>query len=158
MEAVPGAVRGQRARRVARAMKPPITERELSELPEPLRFAFAPLDKRALGLAFGATFGLAVFGITAYHLLLDDWLLGHVEVLRGRPYSGSSLWLLAHYFRGYNPETWSGGVIGGLWGLWSGFIAGWFVAFARNLFVALWLFGVRTRQQLAASREFLDHI
>jgi hypothetical protein len=135
-----------------------IEERDLKELPPELRLAFEPLDKRAFGLAVGAWFGLAVFGVTGYHLALDAWLLERVPALDGLKYSGDPLWLLAQYFRGYDPTTWLGAAIGGLWGLWTGFVMGWFLAFARNLFVAGWLFAVRTREQLAANREFLDHI
>jgi hypothetical protein len=139
-------------------MRTAMDERELAGLPGPLRLAFAPLDKRAFGLALGVWAGLGVFGVTAYHLLLDSFLRAHVEVLAGASYSGDLLWLLAQFFRGYDPTTWGGAAIGGLWGLWTGFILGWFAAFVRNLCVAAWLFGVRTREQLAANREFLDHI
>lgn len=139
-------------------MSTQIEERELAELPPELRLAFEPLDKRAFGLAVGAWAALAVFGVTLHHLVLDRWLLGHIEVLSGAKYSGDSLWLLAQYFRGYDPTSYGGAAIGGLWGLWTGFVMGWFLAFARNLFVAGWLFAIRTREQLAANREFLDHI
>lgn len=135
-----------------------IEERELAELPAELRLAFEPLDKRAFGLAVGVWAGLGVFGATAYHLVLDRWLLEHVRILSESKYSGDSLWLLAQYFRGYDPTTYGGAAIGALWGLWTGFVMGWFLAFARNLFVAAWLFAIRTREQLAANREFLDHI
>ena len=35
-------------------MKAPITQREIAELPPRMRQAFGPLDKLALGLAFGS--------------------------------------------------------------------------------------------------------
>lgn len=139
-------------------MQAPIVERDLEELPRELRLAFAPLDKRALGIAVGAWAALGFFGVTVYHLVLDAWLLEHVEFLSSKKYSGDTLWLLAQYFRGYDPTTLGGAAIGGLWGLWTGFVMGWFLAFARNVFLAAWLFAVRTREQLAANREFLDHI
>ena len=135
-----------------------IAEREMAELPPELRLAFQPLDKRAFGIAVGAWAGLGVFGVTVYHLVLDPWLLGHVAVLSDAQYSGDTLWLLAQYFRGYDPTSLGGAAIGGIWGLWTGFVMGWFLAFARNFFVAAWLFAIRTREQLAANREFLDHI
>ena len=130
----------------------------MAELPPELALAFRPLDKRAFGLAVGVWAGLCLFGVTVYHLVLDSWLLGHVGVLSDAQYSGDSLWLLAQYFRGYDPTNLAGAAIGGVWGLWTGFVMGWFLAFARNLFVAAWLFAIRTREQLAANREFLDHI
>ena len=139
-------------------MRAMVEERDLESLPGELRLVFAPLDKRAFGIALGVWAALGVLGVTAYHLLLDPWLLENVAYLAGRPYSGDSLWLLAQYFRGYDPTTWTGAAIGALWGLWTGFVTGWFLAFARNLTVAAWLFVVRTRSQLEASREFLDHI
>ena len=133
-------------------------EKDLAGLPPPLRLAFAPLDKRAFGIAVGAWAALALFGVTAYHLVLDRVLLEHVAFVAGFRYSGDMLWLLAQYFRGYDPTSWSGAAIGAVWGLWTGFVTGWFLAFARNLCVAAWLFAIRTRGQLAANREFLDHI
>lgn len=139
-------------------MSTPIEERELQELPAELRLAFQPLDKRAFGIAVGLWAALGMFGVTVYHLVLDDWLLGRVAALEGLKYSGDPLWLLAQYFRGYDPTTIGGALIGGLWGLWTGFVMGWFLAFARNLFVAAWLFAIKTREQLSANREFLDHI
>ena len=35
---------------------------------------------------------------------------------------------------------------------------GWFVAFARNLILALMLAEVRTRAELSQTKNFLDHI
>ncbi len=139
-------------------MKAPITQSEWKELPPKLRPAFAPLDKRAFGLAVGAFFGGGVFLVTAYHLLLSEVLIERIDVLAGHEYSGSGLWLLENYFRGYSPESWAGALIGGLWGAWSGFVTGWFLALCRNVLVATWLLVLRTRQNLAASRGFLDHI
>jgi len=139
-----------------------IDERELKELPSELRLAFLPLDKRALGIALGTWFAGAIVAVTAYHLVLDEFLKAHVAVLKDMQgedrYSGRGLWLLSIYFKGYDPETWLGAAIGGLWGLWTGFVMGWFLAFARNVSIAAWLFLVRTKEQLAANREFLDHI
>jgi hypothetical protein len=39
-----------------------------------------------------------------------------------------------------------------------GFTGGWFVAFCRNLAIAISVFVTRTRAELAETREFLDHI
>ena len=139
-------------------MKTAIEQQDLAGLPSELRLAFAPLDKRAFGLAVGIWAAVAIAGVTAYHLVFDRVLLERVEFLAGKSYSGDPLWLLAQYFRGYDPTSIAGLGIGALWGLWTGFVVGWFVAFARNFFVAVWLFAVRTREQLSANREFLDHI
>jgi len=146
----------RRARRFA--MRTPITEKDWRELPPRLRPAFAPLDKRAFGLAVGVVFGGGLLLLTAYHLLFSDLLIRRIDVLEGQEYSGSGLWLLAQYFRGYSPESWAGALVGALWGLWSGFVMGWFVALCRNVLLALWLLFLRARQNLAASRGFLDQI
>jgi hypothetical protein len=105
---------------------------------------FSPLHKRALGLAVGATSALAIFGVTAVYLIRD-------------PDQPIDLGLLAQYFYGYSP-TWTGALIGAAWALMVGFVAGWFMAFVRNLTLAVSLFLVRTRAELAATRDFLDHI
>ena len=49
-------------------------------------------------------------------------------------------------------------LIGLLWGFATGFVMGWFVAFCRNLVVAASIFWIRTRAELSANRDFLDHI
>ncbi|MBA2243901.1 MAG: hypothetical protein H0W11_03025, partial [Gemmatimonadetes bacterium] len=64
---------------------------------------------------------------------------------------------LAEYFYGYT-VSWPGALVGGFWGFVVGFVAGWFVAFCRNLVIAATLFITRTRAELAATRDFLDHI
>lgn len=141
-------------------MQSPIRTEELRELPPRLRARLAPLDKLALGVAFGALGGGLVFLLSAYHLVFDGLLMERVPYLvaRGGDYSGDHLWLLEAYFRGYSPEAWSGASIGALWGAWTGFVLGWFLAFARNFTVATWLFVVRTRERLHANRSFLDQI
>ncbi len=120
-------------------------ENELSELPREMRFAFAPLIKRAMGISIGLTFGLGFFLITAGHLLVSPARVQH-------------LWLLTHYFTGYNPETWTGAFIGLLWGLWTGFVMGWMFAYIRNFVVAVWIIIIRAKANLSVNREFLDHI
>jgi len=139
-------------------MRKPIDPEDLRRLPPELRAGLLPLDKLALGLGCGVTAALAILGVTAYHLLLSDWLVAHVAVLQGRTFSGDGLWLLEQYFAGYAPDTWSGALIGALWGLWVGFVFGWFAAFLRNLTLATWLFFLRARQRLASQRDFLDQI
>ena len=49
-------------------------ESALNELPAGIRFAFAPLIKRAVGLAVGGTFGVWIFVFTVYHKLLSPEL------------------------------------------------------------------------------------
>jgi len=112
-------------------------------LPPSATLLFAPVDKRAFGAAIGTVTGLGIFAVTA------------IDLVRGIPWRG--LGLVAQYFVGYD-LTWEGALIGLLWGFAVGFCAGWFVAFTRNLALAISLFILRTRAELDTTRDFLDHI
>jgi len=107
-------------------------------------YAFAPLHKRAFGIAVGAAAALVVFLATA------------IDLLRG-PEPGLNLHLLSEYFSGYT-VSWTGALIGAAWAWFSGFVVGWFVAFVRNLGLAIAIFVIRTRAELSATRDFLDHV
>ena len=113
-------------------------------LPADLALAFAPVHKRAFGVAVGMVSGLLVFAATAVYLLRG----GHEPL---------NLALLGEYFYGYT-VSWRGAVIGMLWGSAVGFVAGWFLAFCRNLALATLIWVLRTRNELAQTRDFLDHI
>lgn len=113
-------------------------------LPPRLALAFAPVHKRAFGVATGIAAGAMVFLATVLELLRTG---GGV----------SPLLLLNEYFAGYRISL-TGAIIGMLWGFATGFVMGWFLAFCRNLVVAAWIFWVRTRAELRETREFLDHI
>ena len=114
-------------------------------LPPELELAFSPLHKRAFGLAVGAALGLLIAGFTL------------IYVLRAQPGDLPEMALLRSYFLGYTP-TLPGAIIGGLWGVFVGFVAGWFFAFCRNFAVALSVFIIRAKAELNQSRDFLDHI
>lgn len=109
-----------------------------------LLLAFAPVDKRAFGVAVGMAFALAVVLATVASMALDPEGHFHLE-------------LLGQYFAGYS-VSWFGALLGAAWGFFVGFIAGWFAAFARNLAVAVWVLVVRARAEFRATRDFLDHI
>lgn len=113
-------------------------------IPDELALAFAPLHKRALGIAVGTACGLLVFGFTVFHLILA-------------PERAIDLDLLAEYFYGYS-VTWKGSLVGLFWGFVVGFVSGWFLAFSRNVVIATLIFIGRTRAELQATRDFLDHI
>lgn len=115
-----------------------------TQLPPELQPAFRPLHKRALGMALGLTVGGLVFLATAIHVLRH-------------PEPEFPLYLLGEYFYGYT-VTWEGAFLGLAWGFVAGFVAGWFLAFARNVGLAVFIFVTRTRAELAATRDFLDHI
>lgn len=119
----------------------------MSGLPSPQRgplLAFAPLHKRAFGMAFGAAGAVITFLVTAVYLVRN-------------PQPGFDLGLLSQYFTGYT-VSWPGAFIGAAWAGFTGFVLGWFLAFTRNLAIALILFAVRTRAELDQTRDFLDHI
>jgi hypothetical protein len=113
-------------------------------MPEPLALAFAPLHKRAFGIAIGATAALLVALATG------------IAVVRGASFT-LPLDLLAQYFPGYG-VSWVGAAIGAGWAALVGYAAGWLLALARNMMLALMLFAIRTRAELASTRDFLDHI
>lgn len=109
-----------------------------------LELAFAPLHKAAFGIATGVAGALGMMLLTAFvHL-----------VPRAQDFP---LELLATYFAGYD-VSWAGVLVGGMWGFVVCFVAGWFVAFCRNMALAITAFSIRTRAELQETREFLDHI
>jgi hypothetical protein len=114
------------------------------KLPQALVLAFAPLHKRHFGTACGTAAAVLVVSLTLIHLVRS-------------PDDTYPLHLLAQYFAGYSVSL-PGAVIGGLWAGFAGFVAGWFLAFCRNLVIAVIVFLIRTRAMLAANRDFLDHI
>ncbi|MGE0555677.1 MAG: hypothetical protein AB7R55_19765 [Gemmatimonadales bacterium] len=118
-------------------------ERSRATPPQPLGLAFLPVDKRAFGVAVGVATGLAVALATA------------LVLVRGA--DGVNLWLLRAYFAGYS-VSWTGVLVGFVWAFVVGFTAGWFVAFCRNLVLAVSIFVVRTRAEIFETRDFLDHI
>lgn len=121
-----------------------MSDAPVSTIERQLMLAFAPLDKRALGIAFGAASALLVASATALSLLLD-------------PAQRFPLHLLGEYFGGYRVSL-AGIFVGGAWAFGTGFCWGWFLAFARNLVLAIWLLVVRIRADFSTRRDFLDHI
>lgn len=117
-----------------------------NQVPRALLLAFAPLDKRALGIACGVVCGLIVFLATVVLLITHD-----------RGPLGPNLGLLSQYFWGYS-VSWGGALIGLLWGSLLGFVVGWFLALLRNLVLALYLFSVKARADIEQYRDFLDHV
>ena len=107
-------------------------------------FAFAPLHKRAFGVAVGVAGALLMVLLT----LAGMFLPGAREFPLG---------LMGQYFQGYS-VSWPGVAVGALWGFAVAFIAGWFAAFCRNLALAISAFVIRTRAEIDSTREFLDHI
>ncbi len=116
---------------------------ELEPMSASARYLFAPLDKRALGVAIGLVAGLVVAGVTVLDLALGDpW---------------PSLDLMREFFAGYSLSP-LGAVVGAAWAFAVGFCAGWLLAFIRNLVLAVSLFLLRSRADLDSASDFLDHI
>ncbi len=118
---------------------------EAETVPPSILLAFAPIHKVGLGVACGLLSGLLLFLATA------------VLILRGGPVVGPNLLLLSNYFPGFSVD-WPGAVIGFLWAAAAGFVVGWLVAFLRNLLLALYLFLIKARTEMAQYGDFLDHI
>lgn len=115
-----------------------------AELIPTLDMAFAPLHKAAFGVATGVAGAILMAALTIATLLSA----------RARAFP---LGLLGQYFTGYS-VTWGGVLVGALWGFAVAFVGGWFIAFCRNLALAIVAFTYRTRAELDQTREFLDHI
>ena len=116
----------------------------LEDLPPQVAYLFAPLDKRALGVAVGIVLGLAVALVTMAHMQIEPRPELHIG-------------LLGHYLPGYNVSV-RGALVGSVWGFLIGFVAGWLLAFTRNLVLTAWLMLTRSRAELDAARDLLDHI
>jgi len=109
-----------------------------------LAYATAPMHKTAFGVAVGTTAGALLFLLTAFHVVVH-------------PANALNIALLSEYFYGYE-VTWRVAFVAFAWGLATGFVAGWFVAFVRNLVVTVTVFTLRTRAELEHTSDFLDHI
>jgi hypothetical protein len=106
--------------------------------------AFAPLDKRALGMASGVVLGGLLSVVTL------------VTVVLGR-YPSSNLALLGQFFWGYS-ISWRGVFVALVWGWAVGFILGWGFALFRNAAVWVWLTVIRSRAEMEQYSDFLDHL
>jgi hypothetical protein len=117
---------------------------EDAPLVQTLSYAFAPLDKSAFGVATGVAGAILIAAITTICLLLP----------RASSFPAQ---LLNEYFAGYT-VSWTGVVVGAVWGFVVGFTAGWFLAFCRNVVLAVSALTLRVRVELSQTRDFLDHI
>jgi hypothetical protein len=78
------------------------------------------LDKKALGLAMGILWGLAVLVMTVWAMVVGG---------------GEHLILMAKFYLGYGISP-VGAVIGLIWGFIDGFIGGWVLAWLYNKLAA----------------------
>ena len=86
--------------------------------------ALVRLNEHAWGVALGLLAGFAIFFATAF------------LVVRGGPTVGPHLGLLSIYLRGYD-VTWTGAVIGLVYGLLLGYASGWVIGALYNRLVRL---------------------
>lgn len=126
-------------------LEPPPVRHTTEEMMLPvMHLAFARLHKAAFGVATGVAGALVMGAITVIVLVVP----------RARTFP---LGLLGQYFAGYE-VSWTGVVVGMGWGFIVSFVGGWFVAFCRNLALAVSAFMIRTRAEIEQTRNFLDHI
>jgi hypothetical protein len=123
------------------APSPPAVASE--QLPPPVAAALAPIRAWAFGAAVGIVLAAGLGLVTAAHLTVLPRRALHLD-------------LLSQYFIGYRVSP-VGVLVGALWGLGVGFVAGGLMAAVRNLAVRLWISTVRARANLEES-EFLDGI
>jgi len=109
-----------------------------------VNLAFSRLHKAAFGVATGVAGATLMAAIT-------------VMVLVSPRARGFPLDLLGEYFAGYT-VSWGGVFVGMGWGFLVAFVGGWFLAFCRNLALAIIAFAIRTRAELTEMKTFLDHI
>ena len=95
-------------------------------------------------MAFGTVFGVLLFVVTMVTVVLV-------------PEGGEFMALLGQYFYGYTLSP-AGAAVGFFWGFVSGFMAGWFLAFVRNVAITVTIFAFRTKAELSQTADFLDHI
>jgi len=122
----------------------PVRPRNAADaIPPSAALLFAPVDKRAFGAAIGSAAALVVAGVTIATLLASQKF--------------EALGLLSNYFAGYS-ISWGGVFVGAAWAFGVGFVAGWLLAFVRNLSLAVSLFLLRSKADLNETSDFLDHI
>lgn len=117
-----------------------IAEVSMPEAPQ----EFLPLHKLAFGLAVATVAALLVLVLTIDAMIRPAGNRLPMEVL-------------AAYFSGYQ-VSWRGALVGTGWAAFTGFVLGWFFAFVRNFVMAVQIVVLRTRANLAETRDFLDHI
>ncbi len=86
--------------------------------------AVARLQAGILAVVIGALFGIGLFVMTA-------WL-----IVKGGSQVGLHLQLLGNYFIGYS-VTWTGAIVGLLWGAALGGVVGWIIGMVYNRVVGL---------------------
>ena len=106
--------------------------------------SLAKLDGKALGIALGLLLGLGIFTATNFLIIKG----GHVV--------GPNLALLSQFFIGYE-ITFSGSLIGMIYGLMAGFVIGWLIAVIRNFVVTIYIHVFKLKGSMSAVNDYLDN-
>lgn len=106
--------------------------------------SLARLDGTALGIALGLLGGLAIFVATNF------------LVFKGGEEIGPNLSLLAQFFPGFE-VTVAGSFIGFFYGMISGFVVGWLLAFLRNTAVSIYIHIVKLKSSMSAVNDYIDN-
>lgn len=106
--------------------------------------SLAKLDGTALGIALGILGGVGIF-------LATNFL-----VYKGGDVIGPNLSLLAQFFPGFEVSV-GGSFIGFFYGMISGFVLGWLIAFLRNITVSLYIHIVKLKSSMSAVNEYIDN-
>lgn len=102
------------------------------------------LDKTALGVSLGALLGLTIFFATNF------------LIFKGGENIGRNLILLRQYFTGYD-ISFAGSLVGLFYGVISGFILGWTIAFLRNSIIRLYIIFLKFKGNMSAFNDFIDN-
>lgn len=106
--------------------------------------SLAKLDGVALGISLGLIFGLIIFAAT------------NILIFKGGEVVGPNLSLLEQYFIGYE-VTFSGSIVGFVYGVLVGFIVGWLIATLRNFVVSLYIHFLKVRGSMSAVNDYIDN-
>lgn len=106
--------------------------------------SLAKLDALALGISIGTLLGTMIF-------LATNFL-----IYKGGEEIGPNLWLLSHYFIGYEVSL-KGSFIGLVYGFFLGFAGGALIAFLRNAIVAVYVNLLKLKGSVSAVNDFIDN-
>ncbi|HMM80902.1 MAG TPA: hypothetical protein PKC65_12860 [Pyrinomonadaceae bacterium] len=106
--------------------------------------SLAKLDGVALGISLALLFGLIVFAAT------------NIIILKGGDVVGPNLALLGQFFIGYD-VTFSGSIVGIVYGGIVGFILGWLIASLRNFVVSVYIHYLKVKGSMSAVNDYIDN-
>jgi hypothetical protein len=128
-------------------MDEPRTRDRSAEIEEDLPEHAAAVIGRLAPHAFGAACGVVLGALIAFVTI--------VPALRGEPHLADHIGLLSQYLYGFS-VTPAGALLGGLYGLLIGYVAGNLFARARNLGMAIYLRIIWRRAEHHLASDILD--